>query len=199
MNIAKTFFVNQKITAFTNVYKIFDSPDGESQGSLAALVRQKPFAFKEKIEFFADEDRKNILFIAEADRTIDLRARYNVVDKTGQTLGVFKKVFGASIGRSTWELIDNDGKRVALITERDPVIAVLRRVWEFIPIAGSIPVPFRFHFDIKLPNGEVIGQHTKTTWLRDHYRLELSDQALQLADERAWWAIAVMLDALQSR
>ena len=31
--------------------------------------------------------------------------------------------------------------------ERRPGIAILRRVWDFIPVVGDIWVPFVFHFD----------------------------------------------------
>lgn len=199
MTTAKAFYVEQKITAFTNSYRIL-AADNDNPGELAAYVRQKPFAFREQIEFFADEDRKQLLFTASADKVIDLGATYTVAATDGQIIARFQKQFQASLGRSTWHVLDEQQDKVlAIVAERSHPVAILRRVWGILPVVGEIPFPLRFHFDITLPDGQLVGEHTKLTWLRDHYRLALSKDALRVADERAWWAMAVMLDALQSR
>ena len=58
----------------------------------------------------------------------------------------------------------------------------------------------KYHFDvIDVQTQETIGKYTKLTLFRDSYMLELDDTAYQAIDNRVWAALAVALDALQSR
>ena len=41
-------------------------------------------------------------------------------------------------------------------TERNQNIAILRRVWDFMPVVGDIPLPFIFHFDFTAPDGSLV-------------------------------------------
>jgi hypothetical protein len=118
-----------------------------------------------------------------------------VFDEHGQPLGYFRKDFAASLLRSTWHLsapgIDAVGQ------ERRPVIAILRRVWDFIPFIGDIWVPFVFHFDFtdKATGAPVLTSERQKT-VRDRYTITVHDPRL---DFRVAAAMAVALDALQSR
>jgi hypothetical protein len=130
---------------------------------------------------------------------IDLGSGYDIVDGVGQPIGWFKKEFGASLARSTWQLGTPDGF-VCTGQERNAKVAVLRRVWDFIPVVGDIPVPFLFHFDFRAGDGAIVMSSVKKVGLKDTYFVDLP------AQENGWrldWrvaaAMAVALDALQSR
>ncbi len=193
---ANRFYVRQKITFLVNRYQILAAnPDG-SEGHLLAYAQQKRAKLKEEIYFFSDERMTRPVFSFKARQRLDVRAEHDVFDEQGRPLGYFKKQFGASLLRSTWELQGPGGLR-ATGKERRPVIAVLRRIWDFLPYIGDIWVPFVFHFDFY---DDVTGHHVMSSErqfsIRDEYTVTVSDPRL---DFRLAASMAVALDALQSR
>jgi uncharacterized protein YxjI len=189
------FFIRQKITVMVNRYEIRGAnPDG-SEGPLLAFAQQKRMTFKEQVTFYTDESRSRPVFSFTARQGLDVHAEHDVFDEHGNPLGYFRKQFGASLLRSTWHL-SGPGYQ-AIGTERRPVIAILRRVWDFIPFIGDIWVPFIFHFDfVDNATGQpvLISQRRKS--IRDRYTVTVPDQRV---DFRVAAAMAVALDALQSR
>lgn len=187
------FHVQQKITAFANQYRVLADADG-AEGPLLAFARQKRLAFREQFTLFADEGATRPVLQVRADRAIDVRSVLSVTDAaTGAVLGRLRKRGAASLVRSTWEL-EQPGLTV-VVTERSALVAVLRRVWELIPFAGAVPVPWVFHFDGRTPDGRVVLSHTRRWGLRDRYVLEVHPPV----DTRVAIALAVALDALQKR
>lgn len=193
------FRMRQKFTMMVNRYEIHGvGPDGTESG-LWAFAEQKRMAFKEQVTFFGDAGKTQPVFGFKARTRMDLAATYDITDAAGAPIGQFRKDFGKSLLRSTWHLTDGAG-RVALGQERNKNIAILRRVWDVIPVIGDIPVPFLFHFDFTLPDGQVVMSSTKKPALRDVYNVELPVIDGQHAlDWRVGAAMSVALDALQSR
>ena len=117
-----------------------------------------------------------------------------MIDALGMPIGAFRKDFGKSLLRSTWHL---DAAGVSAIGQaRNANIAILRRVWEMLPIIGDIPVPFVFHFDYTDTNGQVVMSSERRLALRDRYTVTVPGGRL---DGRVAAAMAVALDALQAR
>jgi uncharacterized protein YxjI len=189
------FFVKQRITVMVNRYEILAAnPDG-SEGQLLAFAEQKRMKLKEEVTFFADESRTRPVFSFRARQRLDVRAEHDVYDEQGNVLGYFKKQFGASLLRSTWVLSTPGVEAVG--QERRPVIAILRRIWDFIPYIGDIWVPFVFHFDfVDQATGQVVMVSERQKAIRDRYTVTVSDPRL---DFRVAASMAVALDALQSR
>ena len=188
------FAVMQKVTLMVNRYEIRELSADDVVGPLLAFAQQKRMAFKEEVTFYTGEDRQTPVFSFKARKRIDLAATYDVMDASGTPIGLFRKDFGASLLRSTWHL---EAAGVAAVgQERNPTIAILRRVWEFIPILGDIPVPFLFHFDYTDGAGTVVLSSTRRRSLRDRYVVTVPGGAL---DGRVAAAMAVALDALQGR
>ena len=111
------------------------------------------------------------------------------------SIGWFKKEFAQSLIRSTWQMgyagVTTRGQ------ERNQWIAVLRRLWDFIPIVGEYWVPFLFHFDfVDQASGEQVMTSQKQIAFRDRYTVDVPDSRL---DFRVAASMAVALDALQSR
>lgn len=189
------FFMKQRITMMVNQYELLAAnPDG-SEGQLLAFAQQKRMAFKEQVTFYADRDKSQPVFSFKARKAIDLGAGYDVFDPSGQAIGYFKKDFGKSLLRSSWHL--SAAGVEAFGSERNETIAIVRRVWQFVPMVGEIPLPFIFHFDFtdKATGQPVISVERKRS-LRDRYNITVPDQRL---DFRVAAAITVALDALQSR
>jgi hypothetical protein len=191
--------VRQKLTLGVNRYSVFRTDETGAELELLAFAQQKRMAFKEEVTFFAEEERTTPVFSFKARKRLDLGSGYDVTAPDGSSLGEFKKDFAKSLLRSTWYLTPAGGE-TSTGTERSPLIALLRRFWELIPIVGDIPVPFVFHFDFTTPSGGAVLHSTKVWGLRDIYQVELpADESGQRLDWRLAAAMAVGLDALQSR
>jgi uncharacterized protein YxjI len=189
------FFVRQRLTMMVNRYEIrAAAPDG-SEGPVVAVAQQKRLAFREQVTFYADEDRRHPVFSFRARQRIDLGATYDVLDGDGHPIGWFRKKFGSSLLRSTWEVSAADGSTVTG-TERHGGVAIARRLWEVLPIVENLPSPFVFHFDFTDPSGEVVMSSERKRSLRDRYVVDVPGGRM---DGRVAAAMAVALDALQSR
>jgi hypothetical protein len=189
------FSMKQRITMMANKYELIaTNPDG-TDGPLLAFAQQKRMAFKEEVTFYADDRKAQVVFSFKARKRLDLGSGYDVFDAAGQPIGWFKKEFGKSLLRSSWQLsaagIETDG------TERNPTIAIVRRVWEFVPFVGEIPLPFIFHFDFTdRATGQPALSVERKMSVRDRYRATVHDNRM---DFRVAAAMTVALDALQSR
>jgi uncharacterized protein YxjI len=193
--VVPAFFVKQRITVMVNRYEILAAnPDG-SEGHLLAFAEQKRMKLKEEIQFFADESRSRRVFSFKARQRLDVHAEHDVFDEYGTPIGSFSKQFGASLLRSTWNLSAPGINAVG--TERRPVIAILRRIWDLIPYIGDIWVPFIFHFDfVDTATGRVVMVSERQKAITDRYTVTVPDPRL---DFRVAASMAVALDALQSR
>jgi hypothetical protein len=193
--VVPAFFVKQRITMMVNRYEVLAAnPDG-SEGHLLALAEQKRMKLKEEVVFFADETKNRPVFSFKARQRLDVSAEHDVFDEHGNPLGMFSKQFGASLIRSTWNLSAPGLEAVG--QERRPVIAVLRRVWDFLPVVGDVWVPFVFHFDfVDKATGAVVLVSERKKAIRDRYSVTVPDSRL---DFRVAASMAVALDALQSR
>lgn len=202
--MAPKLIVEQKITAFANKYVIYAATPESEKGSLLALAQQKRLAFKEKVTFYNDEAKTQEVFSFRAEKIMDVHGRYFVEDAKGSKVGAFKKEFAKSLLNSTWNILDNDDNVIFIIRESNQTLAALRRFAGFIPIVGDFVdiamAFFRYHFVFVDPKtDEILGRYEKTTLFRDHYRLSMNDENYAKEDWRVFAAMAVALDALQSR
>lgn len=193
------YTLRQKLTLMVNRYEIRAVDAAGAEGPVIAVAQQKRMAFKEQVTFYADEARTQPVFSFKARQRLDLGATYDVLDAAGGSIGWFRKDFGKSLLRSSWHLGTPDGLE-AFGTERNRNIAIVRRVWDLLPVVGDIPVPFVFHFDFTAKDGTVVLTSERRRSIRDRYEIGLPVTAngWQL-DWRVGLAMAVALDALQSR
>ncbi|GAB2960054.1 LURP-one-related/scramblase family protein [Saccharothrix stipae] len=185
--------MHQKVTLMVNRYEVFADNGGEP-GPLVAFVEQKRMAFKEQVTIYTDAGKNQVLAGFRARKVIDLGSGYDVTEGNGQPIGRFRKDFGKSLTNSTWHL-DQPGAPTATGSERNAGIAILRRVWGFLPFVNNVPFPFRYHFDF-VRDGVPVFSVDKKTWVRDHYLIQIADPYV---DRRVVIAQAVAVDALQSR
>ncbi len=190
------FSMKQRITMMANKYELIaTNPDG-TDGPLLAFAQQKRMAFKEEVTFYTDDTKSQVVFSFKARKRLDLGSGYDVFDASGQSIGWFKKEFGKSLLRSSWQLAAA-GIEAADGTERNATIAIVRRVWQFVPFVGEIPLPFIFHFDfVDRATGQPVMSVERKISVRDRYRVSVQDGRL---DFRVAAAMTVALDALQSR
>lgn len=196
------FILRQKWRLVVNEYE-FSLPQGgvDTPGPAFCFVRQRPFKFKEDIRFYSDATRSTELMRIKARHRFDPRARYEVVAADGTKIGEIQKVFGASLLRSTYRLYDQSGNSVAIATERNAAVALIRRLVGFIPyvenVANWLPIPYDFVFQ---RDGVRLGTHRRHLWkVRDIYTIDMSEDPGRTLDRRLVLAIAVGMDALQAR
>jgi hypothetical protein len=191
------FFIDQLIRPIANLYRISTlGADGASAHEPLAFVRQKKLAIKEDIRFFADESEQDELFRIKARKIMEFRTRYDVTTPAGERVGVLEKVFGKSLLRSTWRILDADERELAVAQEKSMPIAILRRVIDAVPYGDFIPIVFQFTIQ---RDGQEIGDMRRPIGVRDRYILKLGGDPDRTIDRRVAVALAVALDALQSR
>jgi uncharacterized protein YxjI len=191
------FFLRQKIKLVINQYEFSLEEDGEP----FAFVEQARFKFKEDIRFYTDETKTEELMRIKARQRFDPRATYDVTDPAGTKIGEIKKVFGASLLRSTYEIHLPARNEIVLARERSMVVALFRRLVGFVPYVGNyadwLPIPYHFDF---LRGEDVVGTHTRKHWsFRDRYTIDMTPDPGRTVDRRMILAIAVGMDALQAR
>jgi len=184
------FVIDQLIKPMVNLYRISAGP------TPVAFVRQKRMAIKEDIRFYADESETRELWRIKARSMMEFSGRYDVTTPEGETIGVLGKVFGKSLLRSTWQILDVAGQELAIAQERSPAVAILRRVIDVVPYGDFVPIPFPFTIDA----GERhIGDLNRRLGFRDTYDLDVSGDVERTIDRRLAITLGIALDALQSR
>lgn len=177
-----SFTVAQRFAMTTNRYEVV-----AADGTPIGFAEQKRLALKEKVTFFADPKRTRPAFAFQARNVMDLGGGYDVTDAAGASIGSFRKVFGASLLRTTF-ILEAPGF-TGTGQERSQVVAVLRRFTD---------VPFlRFHFDVvDDATGSPLLSVDRATSVRDRYEVAVPDPRV---DARLAAAFAVGLDALLGR
>jgi hypothetical protein len=192
-----SFFIDQLIRPIANLYRISTlGSDRASAGEPVAFVRQKKLSLREDIRFFGDETESEELFRMKARQVFDVRGRYDVTTPEGERIGVLEKVLGISFLRSTWKVHDANEQQVALAQEKSIHVALLRRLIDFVPYGEFVPILFQFTI---LIDGRAIGELRRPMGVRDRYTLTLGGDADRRLDRRVGIALAIALDALQSR
>jgi hypothetical protein len=187
---ADRFEVDQLIRPVANLYRI------TADGRPVAFVRQKRLALKEDIRFYSDEGQTEELFRIKARAVMELGGRYDVTTPAGERIGVLGKVFGKSLLRSTWSIHDADEQPLAIARERSQFWAIARRAVDLVPYGNVIPIVFHFTID---DGAQHLGDFTRRLGVRDRYDLDLTGDADRRIDRRLAVALAIALDALQSR
>jgi hypothetical protein len=195
---ADRFLVDQLIRPIANLYRVTPLAAGETPaGGPVAFVRQKKLAIREDIRFYADDSESHELFRIKARTILDTGgSRYDVF-AGDERIGLLHHDFRKSLIRTTWRVLDAGEEEVAIAQERSPVMAILRRVIDFVPdYGGLIPIPYNFDF---LVDGTKVGEMNRKFQLRDRYVLDLSGDTGRKVDRRVAVALAIGLDALQNR
>jgi hypothetical protein len=185
------FFVRQLIKPIVNVYEV--SADGRP----VALVRQKRMVMREDLRAFADQSETEEVFRIKARSVMDIAGRYDVTDGNGTPLGALVKVFGASLLRSTWRVLDTADAPLFIATERSRFVSIFRRLVDIVPFGELLPIPY--HFVFLTEDGSELGGLDRVIGVRDQYTLHLEGDPERRVDRRLAVALAIALDALQAR
>ena len=127
----------------------------DADGQLQLYVRQKLMKLKEAVSIFADEAQQNLLYTVQADRVIDIRARYTMRDAAGTEIGYLQ---GQGV-RSLWKLhyqIGRNGQTVFEVREDNAWVKVADRLVGEIPVVGLFTGYFlNPRYNITRPDGSM--------------------------------------------
>ncbi|HEX6861802.1 MAG TPA: hypothetical protein VF414_03245, partial [Thermoanaerobaculia bacterium] len=109
----------------------------DASGRELLYVKQKLLKLKEKINVFADSSQSRQLYEINADRILDIAARYTFTGSPqGQVVGSMKRQGLRSFWKATYEVGDASGRTVFTIEEENPWVKVLDGLLGEIPIIG---------------------------------------------------------------
>jgi uncharacterized protein YxjI len=193
------FVVQQVFKPIANEYRISAPPAGTDEGEPLLFVKQKRMKIKEDIRFRLDPDAEDYLFMIKSRTVFEFRGRHDVLDASGQELGLLEKAFGKSLLRSHWIVRDHGGNVLFESHESSLVIALIRRLADLGPdwLAPLQWLPFNF---VLRRDERELGTYRRVLGkLRDRYVLELEGGGADGIDRRLVLAFAIALDALQDR
>ncbi|MBN2799719.1 MAG: hypothetical protein JXX28_11280 [Deltaproteobacteria bacterium] len=112
----------------------------DAAGEDVFYVKQKLFKLKEAVQVFKDKSRADLRYTIGADRILDFSAKYQIADASGEALGAVKRQGMRSIFRATYEVFDEDGAQVLLISEESVMKRMLDRLAGEVPLLGFVLV-----------------------------------------------------------
>jgi hypothetical protein len=189
------FTLRQQITLWVNRYTVHGHYVDGATAPVVAHAERKRMAVRKHVEFYTDEAHTRLLFSFTARRGLQHGGAYEVTDADDRPIGEFRKDYGRSLLRSTWNLSTREGL-TAVGQERSRGVAIARR---FLHRTGGLD-PLRYHFDFVTGDGQVMLTSERRPTLRDVYEVTIPVLAdgRQL-DWRVGVAMAVALDSLQRR
>ncbi|HKV10584.1 MAG TPA: hypothetical protein VJ725_20755 [Thermoanaerobaculia bacterium] len=110
----------------------------DASGTELLYVKQKLLKLKEKINVFADSSQSRQLYEINADRVLDIAARYTFTGAQGQVAGSVKRQGLRSFWKATYEVADAHGRTIFTIEEENPWVKVLDGLLGEIPILGML-------------------------------------------------------------
>lgn len=202
LQAADELLVRQRITAMVNRYEVHrpTAPGSGEEGELVGFVEQARMKLKEEFTIYDGPEKAGVIAKVKATKRIDLASRYEITDAAGAPVGSFRKDFKASLLNSTFHVQDAAGADVITARERSAVLAILRRVLDWLPVGDGLLglIPIIFHLDFRTPDGELVASVERRMSLRDRYTLRMEAGAGVL-DRRTAVAMAVGMDALLGR
>ena len=107
----------------------------DAQGQLLLYVKQKLLKLKEAVTVFADEGQTRPLFYINADRVLDISARYHITDAQGRSIGAVQRHGMRSLWKAHYEILAGETPLMT-IREENPWVKVIDGLVGEIPIVG---------------------------------------------------------------
>ena len=124
----------------------------DARGQLVFYVRQKAFKLKEAVTVFADAEQSRPVFSIQADRVIDIAAKYHIATAAGEPLGVLRGKGMRSFWRARYEILHQD-QPILSIQEENPWAKVADSLFGQIPILGILS-GYLFHPAYRVTRGD---------------------------------------------
>jgi uncharacterized protein YxjI len=187
MNYPLTF--SFRVVAFAPQLSVRDS-----QGNLLLYVKQKMFKLKEAVGIFADEEQTRRLFSINADRVLDISARYDITDSQGMPVGAVKRQGMRSFWKAHYDIL-NGTSPVMTIREENPWVKVLDSVIGEVPVLGLFTgYLFNPSYLISREDGSVVMRLEKQrSFLESRFVLERKESIAQTEEQLALLGLLMMI------
>jgi uncharacterized protein YxjI len=107
----------------------------DASGNEILYVRQKLLKLKEKIHVFSDNSQSREVYQINADRVLDISARYTITDPQGQVVGAVQRRGMKSLWKASYQITTPAGAAYEL-EEENPWTKLLDGLIGEIPILG---------------------------------------------------------------
>lgn len=173
----------------------------DAGGNLLLYVRQKLFAFKERVTVFADREQQRPLYTISADRVLDFSAQYTFRNMQGMELGAIRRKGMRSFWRANYEVV-REGRVVMTIQEENPWAKVADGLLGEIPVLGLL-TGLLFHPAYRVERaggGGVMRIEKEAALLEGRFRIEaMAGGAAHAAEEGLIVLSLLMLVLLERR
>lgn len=109
----------------------------DASGTEILYVRQKLLKLKEKIHVFSDSSQSREVYQINADRVLDISARYTITGSQGEVIGHVQRRGMRSFWKASYEISTPAGAKYE-IEEENPWAKVLDGVIGEIPVLGML-------------------------------------------------------------
>jgi uncharacterized protein YxjI len=179
-----------KLLALANQISVTDA-----QGNLVFYVKQKMFKLKEAVTVFADREQLRPLYKINADRVIDISARYHITDVNGKTLGSIKRQGLKSLWKARYDIFDGADMPVLTISEENPWVKVIDALVGEIPVVGMFTgFVFNPSYVLKRADETIVMRFKKQpSMFESKFRLESLNPLSPEEEQRVVLSVLMML------
>ncbi len=172
----------------------------DAQGQTLAYVRQKLFRFKEKVDVYSDDSKKDLRYRIKADRVIDFNACYAFSNEDLEEFGKIGRKGMKSLWKASYTVFDHDGKEEFHVKEENPWAKVMDAVLGEIPVinffTGYLANP---KYIIKRPDGtDVVRLKKDPSFWGRKFTIDKLSELEEGEDERLLLGL-MMLSLLERR
>lgn len=107
----------------------------DADGALRLYVKQKLMKLKEAVNVFGDEAQTQLLYTINADRILDVKARYTIRDAAGVEVGALQGMGLRSLWKTHYR-IERNGALAFEIREDNAWVKVLDGLLGEVPVLG---------------------------------------------------------------
>lgn len=180
---------------FGGSYQIF-GPDGD----VVLFAEMKRFKLKEDIRVYTGEDMATEVLTIQARQMLDFAASYDVVDaRNGEQVGALRRKGLKSLLKDEWLLLDPSGTEIGTVKEDRMTMAVIRRLFQFIPYVNILPslIPQTYNVAVGETPVAVFAQNFNPFVYT--LTLDFSADDMGRLDRRLGLAAAVLLGAVEGK
>lgn len=185
-----------KILAIAQQISVTDAP-----GNQVFYVKQKAFKLKEAVTVFADVAQTQPLYTINADRILDISARYTIADTQGAPIGAVKRRGLKSLWKSNFDIFASGETPEMSIKEENPWVKVLDALIGEIPFVGMF-TGYLFHpaYLVSRPDGTVVMRLEKQpAFFEGKFTLEKQADLTPDEETRALLSLLMMVLLERSR
>ena len=153
------------------------------------------FKLKEAVTVFADKEQTRPLNKINADRVIDISARYHITDVNGAALGSVKRQGMKSLWKARYDIFDGADRSVLTISEENPWVKVIDALVGEVPVVGMF-TGFMFNpsYVVKRPDETIVMRFKKQpSMFESKFRLESLSPLSAEEEQRAVLSVLMMV------